>query len=286
MPKAKAPPPLAPEKYELDEDGYPREIVGAWVKEKHLRLEHYVGATWAARRRYVGPGKSGATYIDPFCAAARARIQGTAEVVDGSPLVAWRQALADGVPYTAVHIGDTNPQLLEAARARLERATAPVQTEEGEAASVVDRMVAKLDPYALHFAFLDPYGLAALPFDALRKLATLKRMDMLIHVSVQGLQRNLGRFANTKSCALDDFAPGWRKVVDPRHIDANARSRVFEHWRGLLGTLGMKVSDAVELVRAAENQPLYWLAFAARHPLPIGLWEKICRLDRQQGLGF
>ena len=145
----------------------------------------------------------------------------------------------------------------------------------------MDRVIAKLDPYALHFAFLDPFGLKALPFDVLRKLAALKRMDMLIHVSVQGLQRNLERFANSKSCALDIFAPGWRAVVDPRHIDANTRSRVFEHWRGLLGTLGMTVSDAVELVRADENQPLYWLAFAARHPLPIGLWEKFSRIDEQ-----
>jgi three-Cys-motif partner protein len=279
MPKAATP--LDPERYETDKDGYPREIVGAWVKEKHLRLRHYVGATWAARRRYIGHGKAGATYIDLFCASARARIEGTTEVVDGSPLVAWRQSLADDVPFPAVHIADAHPQLLESARVRLDRARAPVHTELGEAALVVDRVIARLDPYALHFAFLDPYGLAALPFDVLRKLATLKRMDMLVHVSVQGLQRNLGRFVSSKSCALDGFAPGWRKVVDPRHVDANARSRVFEYWRGLLGTLGMKVSDAVELVRAGENQPLYWLAFAARHPLPIGLWEGISQIDKQ-----
>lgn len=277
----KRPSPLDSKKYEPDEDGFPREIVGAWVKEKHLRLQHYVGATWAARRRYIGRGKAGATYIDLFCASARARIAGTAEVRDGSPLIAWRQSLADGVPFTAIHIADSHPRLLEAARVRLERVGAPVHTELGEAASVVDRVIAKLDPYALHFTFLDPFGLKALPFEVLRKLAAFKRMDMLIHVSVQGLQRNLGRFADSNTCPLDTFAPEWRAVVDSRHIDANTRSRIFEHWRTLLGTLGMKVSDAVELIRADENQPLYWLAFAARHPLPIGLWERICRVGQQ-----
>jgi three-Cys-motif partner protein len=283
---AKGPPPLDPENYEADEDGHPREVVGAWVKEKHLRLRRYVGATWAARRQYIGQRKAGATYIDLFCGSARARIADTSEVVDGSPLVAWRQSVSDRVPFTAVHIADAHPQLLEAARMRLERAGAPVHAESGEAGSIIERVMAELDPYALHFAFLDPYGLKALPFEILRKLAKLKRMDMLIHVSVLGLQRNLGRFVSSKSCALDTFAPGWRAVVDPRHVDANTRARIFAHWRGLLDTLGMTVSNAVELVRGDENQPLYWLALAARHPLPVELWAKISGIDPQSRLEF
>ena len=159
-----------------------------------------------------------------------------------------------------------------------------MQTEVGEAETTVDRIAAKLDRYALHFAFLDPYGLKQLPFEILRKLARFQRMDMLIHVSIQSLQRNLKRFALSAHCALDDFAPDWRKVVDHRHMDTNARMRVFEHWRNLLTTLDMQVSEAVELVRAGDRQPLYWLAFAAHHPLPIDLWEKISNTDPQTTL--
>jgi three-Cys-motif partner protein len=271
--------------YELDEDGYRRGIVGAWAKEKHLLLQQYVGATWAARRNFVGPKDAGATYIDLFCGPARARVDGTNEVIDGSPLVAWRQSAPNHVPFTAVHIADSHPQLVEAAEARLKVAGAPVASEVGQAVETVDRIITKLDQHALHFAFLDPNGLKPLPFEVLQKLARLRRMDMLIHVSVQGLQRNLGKWAGTTTAALDDFAPEWRKVVDPRHIDANSRSRVFEHWRGLLQTLGMRVSDAVQLVRGDENQRLYWLAFAAHHPLPVGLWEKISQ-SKQRNLGF
>ncbi|MCZ7563083.1 MAG: three-Cys-motif partner protein TcmP [Burkholderiales bacterium] len=280
------PPRLRPEEYEPDEDGLPRAIVGAWVKEKHLRLQHYVGATRAARRNYIGPGNAGATYIDLFCGPARARIEQTTEVIDGSPLVAWRQSFADGVPFTSVHIADAHPQLVEATCIRLKSADASVHEDVGKAASVVDRVIARLDPYGLHFAFLDPYGLKDLPFEVLRRLASLKRMDMLIHVSVLGLQRNLKPFARSRACALDSFAPGWRSAVDPRHIDANARARVLAHWRDLLRSLGVEVADAIELVRADDNQPLYWLAFAARHPLAIQIWERISQIDRQGRFGF
>jgi hypothetical protein len=33
-------------------------------------------------------------------------------------------------------------------------------------------------------------------------------------------------------------------------------------------------------VTAENNQPLYWLAFAARHPKALEFWEKIRDLER------
>ena len=47
------------------------------------------------------------------------------------------------------------------------------------------------DTSTLHFAFLDPYNLEQLPFSIIEKLASVQRMDMLIHVSVLDLQRNI-----------------------------------------------------------------------------------------------
>jgi three-Cys-motif partner protein len=274
------PPRLKSEQYESDEDGLPREIVGPWVRDKHLRLQHYVGATRAARRKYIGPGKAGATYIDLFCGPGRARID-SGKVIDGSSLVAWRQSVEDRVPFTALHVADAHPQLAAATETRLRRLGAPVHAEIGTANATVDRITAKLRPEGLHFALLDPYGLSALPFEVIRKLASFKRMDLLVHVSVQGLQRNLGRFIRSKSCSLDAFAPGWRERVDASRPELMIRTRVFEHWAQLLKGVGLTVAGAVELVTAGSNQPLYWLAFAARHPLPIELWEKISNIGLQ-----
>jgi hypothetical protein len=63
----------------------------------------------------------------------------------------------------------------------------------GPASDTAGEIVKILDPHGLHFAFLDPFNLGDLAFTALEQLANLNRMDMLIHVSVQDLQRNLRR---------------------------------------------------------------------------------------------
>jgi three-Cys-motif partner protein len=63
-----------------------------------------------------------------------------------------------------------------------------------EADTAVDRIVRDLNPKGLHFAFLDPYNLENLPFSIISRLAKLPRMDMLIHVSISDLQRNLRRY--------------------------------------------------------------------------------------------
>jgi hypothetical protein len=40
------------------------------------------------------------------------------------------------------------------------------------------------------------------------------RIDMLIHISVHDLQRNLGIYSISKNGPLDRFAPGWRNCVN------------------------------------------------------------------------
>ena len=68
---------------------------------------------------------------------------------------------------------------------------------------------------------------------------------------------------------LDAFAPHWREHVDVGRPDYYVRARIFEHWRGLLKSVGMDTAEAAELISGSNNQPLYWLAFAARHPMRV-----------------
>ena len=137
-----------------------------------------------------------------------------------------------------------------------------------------------MNPHALHFAFLDPYSLGALPFDVIRKLARLERMDILVHVSVQDLNRNLRKYAKKSESQLDAFAPGWRELVgDLGRPDHYVRARIFEHWRNLLKSVGIQTTEVAESVVAENNQPLYWLAFAARHARALDFWEKVRELE-------
>jgi three-Cys-motif partner protein len=271
--------PLDPNKYEDDEDGLPREIVGPWAREKYARLAKYVDISRAVRSRWVGTGKAGASFIDLFCGPGKARIKDTTEVLHGSSLVAWLESIRTTTGFTQIHVADADDRLVSAASTRLRRAGAPVLSEAGPAEKTVDLLVPKLNKFGLHFAFLDPYNLGALPFDVIRKLAQLERMDILIHVSVQDLNRNLLRYVSKANSVLDTFAPDWRQHVDTERSIDHIRGKLFEHWRSLLRTIGMSTAEAAELVVGSRKQPLYWLAFAARHKLALEFWERIRHLE-------
>jgi three-Cys-motif partner protein len=279
---------LDPEHYEIDEtDGLPRQIVGEWVVHKHTLLRRYVDISGVGvRKKWLARGRAGATFTDLLAGPGRVRIRETNQVLDGSALVAWRQSVESKSPFTLMFVADAHPALCDAATIRLRAAGAPVHAEVGLAVETVDRVVPRLDPFALHFAFLDPFNLAALPFEVIRKLSTLKRMDILIHVSAQDINRNLRRYIKNLRSPLDAFSPGWRDHVDVGRPDFYVRARIVEHWRGLLGSAGMDTAEAAELVSGTNNQPLYWLAFAARHQRALEFWEKIRALEPNPQVGL
>jgi three-Cys-motif partner protein len=276
---ARRPAPLNPKKYEQDEDGLPREIVGPWALEKYGRVKRYVAISGAVRKNWYKRGNAGASYIELFCGPGRVRMEETPDVREGSPLAAWHESVSVGTPFTQVHAADADIRLVQAAESRLKNAGAPVQVEIGPAYQTVDRVISKLNRYALHFAFLDPYSLRALPFEVIKKLAALERMDILIHISVQDLNRNLRKYLSQKDSTLDRFAPGWRVGLDTNRPDRYVRWKVFEHWRSLIKREGMSTAEVAELVTGSKKQPLYWLAFAARHALALEFWEKIRNLE-------
>ena len=278
MPSA---PSLDPERYELDDDGLPREIVGPWVRDKHLRLRKYVDISRGVRAGWIGPGKAGATYVDLFSGPGRARIRDTTDVVDGSPIAAWITSRNGGAPFSEIHIADGNAEFVNACATRLRTQGANVSSEIGEATVTIDRIISRLNPYGLHFAFLDPYNLGSLSFDIIRKLAKFRRMDILLHVSTMDLQMNLRTYMEREASSLDAFAPGWREKVDTMRSNELVRGKILEHWRGLLKAEGMDTTESPELVVGTSNQRLYWLAFVARHERALEFWEKIRDVDKQ-----
>ena len=141
----------------MDED-LPLDEVGPWAKEKHERLRKYIDISRPTRRKFVqGPG--GATYIDLYCGSGRAIVRDTGEKIDGSPLVAFKSSRDGGVQFSEMHIADASEHLCRAAERRLIRAGGRPSLEVGRAEVTVARIVKRLNPYGLHFAFLDPFNL-------------------------------------------------------------------------------------------------------------------------------
>jgi three-Cys-motif partner protein len=265
------------DRYEIDpEDGLRRAIVGDWAPEKHLRLQKYVDITRAVRRKFGG----NATYIDLYCGPGRARLRKTGEVVEGSALVAAAEAMRRRNPYREVIIGDLNPVNVAACETRLSRLrVGNVRAYAGTAEDVAAKILPTLHPTGFNLAFLDPFNLESLPFQVIQTLAQAKSMDLLIHVSIMDLQRNVR--ALMASGKLNSFAPGWDKKINSAATNPKLVMAVFEYWRSLLSQLGYLVSDNIERVTGNRNQPLYWLVLASKHDLADKLWGEVSQVEPQ-----
>ncbi|OQA32207.1 MAG: hypothetical protein BWY57_02144 [Betaproteobacteria bacterium ADurb.Bin341] len=268
------------------DDGLPAEEVGIWAKEKHDYLCRYIDISRSARAKYLGTGKAGATYIDLFCGPGRCKVRDTGEWIDGGAVSAWKKSQEGGAPFTHVFIGDLDVQRREAAVTRLRQLGAPVVGIDGTAVQSVHKIVKHLNPYGLHFAFLDPFDLATLNFDIIVTLSQLTRIDMLVHISQMDLQRNAVSYATTEESAFDTFAPGWRNKVAIIQAQQTLRQQVFQYWRDKVAGLGVWPSTDMRLLKGGNNQPLYWLLMAAKHPLPHKFWATASNIEGQGKLDF
>jgi three-Cys-motif partner protein len=264
------------EHYSLGDDDLLVENVGPWAKEKLKILTDYVQASSAARRKYL---RTGAAFIDVFCGPGRSRIRTTGELIDGSPVAAFKKAQSLA-PFTSLEISDARADLMEAAEARLRSLHAPVRPTPGPAIVATEKIVAALDPDGLHFAFLDPHNLGALSFSIIESLARLRRVDVLVHVSVSDLQRNVDRYSSQQYQQFDQFAPGWRTEIKTDMNQQSLRTAILEYWSRKVHALGLWRAKHCPLISGSKNQRLYWLILLARHDLAHDLWEKISSLAR------
>jgi three-Cys-motif partner protein len=265
-------------------DGLLADVVGPWASEKHERLRKYVDSYRSARAMFLPPkGTGGAAYIELFSGPGRSQVEGTGDFIDGSPIVAYKAAQLSGTRFSDLHFNDLNPDNVQALRQRIIGFGGAAHYYNEAAEIAVDRITYGLNPAGLHFAFLDPYNLENLPFSIIAKLAKLPRMDMLIHVSIFDLQRNLRRYLTDRRI-LDAFMPGWQAAVDPKRNDQAVRTQLLHYWLGLIKGLGTTPADGIELVSATRGQRLYWLVFVSAHSLGRRLWNDIRNVNVQNRL--
>lgn len=267
------------------DDGLPAEDVGPHAKKKHEYLKRYLDISRSARKRFLdGPG--GATYIDLFCSVGRARVRESGEFIDGSAVAAWKISVESGTPFSAIYLADADDDRRRVMAERLRRLEAPVKELPGTALDAARLIPGVINKYGLHFAFLDPYNLSALDFGILESLSSLKRMDMLIHVSAMDLQRNLGANMHSEESEWDRFAPGWREHVSPAAPQREIRRLMMEYWRSRVAELGVHpgTDGDVKMITGRQNQYLYWLLLAAKHELALKFWKIASNPEGQQAL--
>jgi three-Cys-motif partner protein len=256
------------------DDGLIVDEVGAWASEKHARVKAYIEIASAARAKYVPPPswRGGACYIELFSGPGRSLVRDTKQFIDGSPLVAFKAAQV-GVPFTGIHINDSDAAKSAAVAARIRALGGTPISYSDRAHVAVDKIVAAVNPSGLHFAFVDPYNLENMSFEIIRKLSKLK-VDMLIHVSVHDLQRNLDSYSKNGG-VFDSFAPGWKAHVDPNQAMKSFRAALMKYWMSEIHKLGKMPAKGVELVVGSKGQRLYWLVFVSGHQLAEKFWDAI-----------
>jgi three-Cys-motif partner protein len=265
-------------------DGLIIDEVGPWASEKHERLKRYIDASRGARAKFLPPRGEGASYIDLFSGPGRSLIKDTSQIIDGSPLVSYKAGVSSSARFSEVHLGDMNDDKLNVVTQRLRSLGGSPVSYVGAAETVVDRVLYALNPRGLHFAFLDPYNLAQLPFSIIEKLLTVKRMDMVIHVSLQDLQRNLDDYSREGDRTLDNFAPGWRGAIDVNQAIAPLRAALIEYWLQKIRNLGSRPATGIPLIVGEKNQRLYWLVFVSSNDLGHHLWNDTQNLGGQGSL--
>lgn len=265
------------------DDGLIAEQVKPHTKEKLDCVVAYTKLSSGPRRRYIGAGNAGATLIDLFCGTGRIRI-GRSQWIDGSPVAAWNASVESGAPFSKIIIADVDDQRRSACAMRLKRLGAPVVEILGSAVMAVHEVPKIVNPYGLHLALLDPYNLGMLNFEIIEVLATLKRPDLLMHVSAMDLQRNIR--ANLALPTWDRVAPGWRETIDPTKSEKEMSGQFISYWRDLVAELGVWPSVDMRLITGPKSIRLYWLLLAGKHELAHKFWKIASNLRGQRDLGL
>jgi three-Cys-motif partner protein len=176
--------------------------------------------------------------------------------------------------------------LLTAAQSRLLALGAPVHAFPGPASVSLPKIVGSLNTSGLHFAFLDPHNLGTLSFDLFETLSKLKRIDIIVHVSLSDLQRNVDRYTSEAHDQFDTFAPGWRDRVGTDMNQVSLRAAILQYWSEKVMKLGLPRANHCELIKGPKGQRLYWLILLARHELAHSLWSKISSPAKAPGFDF
>lgn len=263
------------------DDGLPASEVGIWAKEKHKFLSLYVDISRGARKKWLGSGKAGATYIDLFCGPGRSRVRETGEWIDGSAVAAWKISQEGGAAFSEILVADLDDESRVATTTRLKKLGAPVRELTGSAIDAAMQAAKSVNPYGLHFAFIDPFNLESLDFKIVKSLAALKRIDMLIHVSKMDHQRNLDINLQADESALDCFIPGWRERINRNSSQQETRRQIIDYWQELVKGTGKRPSTNWELIKGSRGQHLYWLLLVAENDLAHKFWN--VTVDNGQG---
>lgn len=277
-----------------EDDGLISRNSGIWAKDKLFYLQKYIDAFETAMR---GKPWRRRIYIDLFAGPGKCMIKDGRGYFLGSSLI----SLTATHPFTDYYFVDTINENVNALKTRstatkidqnrihflVGDANRKVFEVTDEIKKIDSDFIAGAWP-SLNLAFLDPDGFE-LEWDTVVELATINRMDLIIHYSQQGVKRMADRaLASDKETAIDKFFGDmeWRIVYRECKDDPTGIHRpLIDYYKAKLKTLGyVEVKDDEEvwaepLMKNRKNAPLYRLLFASKNPLGVKFWKSVTKVS-------
>ncbi len=271
-----------------EDDSLPMRSSGTWAEQKLDYLARYVDV-FEKSMRGKWPYRN---YIDLMAGPGKDRVRGSGKILLGSPLL----ALTAKYPFTGYFFVDLEGQTTKALQVRCNSSPyrARVNVYTGDCNQVIDKIIISLkqnENTSLNLAFLDPEGFE-LQWDTVAKLASIRKMDLIINYPEGGLNRYMRLALQSKDQTdLDLFFGGreWRRI----YADWNTKRSCFglhrmliDHYKERLKNLGYTqvfgFNEAIEqepLMRNTRSAPLYRLLFASKHDLGYKFWQKVIQRD-------
>jgi three-Cys-motif partner protein len=137
------------------------------------------------------------------------------------------------------------------------------QVEAGRCNAMIKDLIAEIPPYGLNVALLDPFRANDLQFTTIAKLATVKRMDLIIHYRTMDLKRNVGRDRRTANAFIgSDLADG---IASPSEV-----ARGIETLKSNLVSYGYTGKQVRSIaIKNTKGNIIYHLVFASKTTLKV-----------------
>lgn len=274
-------------------DSLPVQCVGPWVEDKYFFLERYLNASCEARRMFADKGN--AVYIDLFAGPGKCIIRGPIsqqrEIESGVMRVLHREE----APFNAYYLFDLSMINTDALSKRTS-GVSNIHIEHGDSNVLTDGLVTILQqtPWRYHFAYIDPFGPDNLKFQTLKKLASLDRIDMLIHFPIGAIKRNIKTWIAQRNTILDEFlgTNDWRTKLS-NNPPTKTFSILLDVFKGQLEAIGFP-EEGLRLapsdrniypglptvpVRNTKDVELYVLILASKHKLAQKIWNSAIKVS-------
>ncbi|MGA2110127.1 MAG: three-Cys-motif partner protein TcmP [Syntrophorhabdales bacterium] len=272
-------------------DGLPVQCVGPWAEDKYFFLERYVDASREARRKFSDRGNS--VFIDMFSGPGRCVVRGEQREIAGGGVrvLDYRR-----VPFNEFHFMDISPVNIDALKKRV---GLEPHCECGDSNDLISKLVADFlqKGYRYHFAYIDPFGPESLKFKSIETLASLDRIDLLIHFPTGTIRRNLGKWLTQEESILDSFLGTriWRerakellsgrkvKVLLDIYSEQLMRIGFQQEELTMIESENLPALSAVSIKNPGHVE-LYVLILASKHPLGQRIWSSTIK-RRPDGQG-